>query len=300
VTLTGGLSSDAAKQTEALVQTGYNAVYAGTPSSPTLRRLWHEHAEGLDFPDEFGHISFVTVTQLRRMAGELRLGAGDTLVDLGCGRAGPALWMARETGANLVGVDLSSVAVDQSTARAGELGLGKQSRFVQGSFAETTLEASCADGVMSEDAIQYAPNKRAATIEAARILREGGRFVFTVFEVDAERAAGLPGFGADPVSDYRPLLKEAGFDVDIYEGVSGWPEPMTAVYSAVVGASAALEKEMGEAATRALVLEMSMTLEQKPYLRRVLVAATKKSERKGDRPVAPTSSGDGRWRRGLR
>jgi len=267
---------EGARQAEALIESGYNAVYAGTPGSPTLRRLWHEHAEGLDFPDEFGHISFVTVRQLRRMAVELRLGAGDTLVDLGCGRAGPALWMARETGASLVGVDLSSVAVEQATGRAGELGLGERSRFVQGSFAETTLEASCADGAMSEDAIQYAPDKRAAMVEAARNLREGGRFVFTVFEVDPERAAGLPGFSADPVSDYRPLLKEAGFDVDVYEGTSGWPEPMTAVYSAVVGARAALEKEMGEVATRALVLEMSMTLEQRPYLRRVLVAATKK------------------------
>ena len=268
-------SSDAAKQAEALIQNGYNAVYAGTPSSPTLRKLWHENAEGLDFPDEFGHISFVTVLQLKRMAGELRLGAGDTLVDLGCGRAGPALWMARETGANLVGVDLSSVAVEQATARAGELGLGEQSRFVQGSFAETTLEADSADGAMSEDAIQYAPDKRAAMNEAARILREGGRFVFTVFEVDPERAAGLPGFGADPVADYRPLLEEAGFDVDIYEGVSGWPEPMTAAYSAVVAASEALEQEMGEVAARALVLEMSLTLQQKPYTRRVLVGATR-------------------------
>ena len=269
-------TSEAAQQAEALIQNGYNAVYAGTPSSPTLRRLWHENAEGLDFPDEFGHISFVTVPQLKRMADELRLDSGDTLVDLGCGRAGPALWMARETGANLIGVDLSSVAVEQATARAGELGLGGQSRFVQGSFAETTLEANSADGAMSEDAIQYAPDKKAAMAEAARILKPGGRFVFTVFEVDPDRAAGLPGFGADPVFDYRPLLAGAGFEVNIYEEVPGWAEPVTATYSAVVGASAAIEKEMGEVATRALILEMSMTLQQKPYSSRVLVAATKK------------------------
>jgi ubiquinone/menaquinone biosynthesis C-methylase UbiE len=269
-------SSEAAKQAEALIQNGYNAVYAGTPSSPTLRKLWHEHAEGLDFPDEFGHISFVTVPQLKRMADELRLGSGDTLVDLGCGRAGPALWMARETGANLVGVDISSVAVEQATARAGELGLSGQSRFVLGSFAETTLEANSADGAMSEDAIQYAPDKQAAMNEAARILRPGGRLVVTVFEVDPERAAGLPAFGTDPVPDYQPLLAEAGFDVETYEEVPGWDEPLTAAYSAVVGATAALEKEMGEVAARALVLEMAMTLQQKPYSGRVLVAATKK------------------------
>lgn len=267
--------SDLAKQAQDLIQTGYNAVYTGTPKSPTLRRLWHEHVEGLDFPEEFGHISFVTVPQLQRMAAELRLSPGDTLADLGCGMGGPALWMARETGANLVGIDLSPVAVEEASKRAVELGLAERARFYQGSFADTGLDAKSVDGAMSEDAIQYAPDKRAAAVEAARILRQGGRLVFTAFEVDPERAAGLPGFGADPVADYRPLLTEAGFSVDLYEEVAGWPEPLTTAYSALVGASAALEKEMGEVATRALILELSMTLQQKPYQRRVLVAATR-------------------------
>ena len=44
-----------------LVASGYDAVYAAIPNSPTLRRIWHESAEGVDFPEEFGHISFTTV-----------------------------------------------------------------------------------------------------------------------------------------------------------------------------------------------------------------------------------------------
>ncbi len=267
--------SDVAKQTQDLIQTGYNAVYAGIPKSPTLRRLWHEHVEGLEFPEEFGHISFVTVPQLQRMAAELRLSPGDMLADLGCGLGGPALWMARETGANLVGIDLSPVAVEEAGKRAVELGLAERAQFSEGSFADTGLDARSVDGAMSEDAIQYAPDKRAAAVEAARILRQGARLVFTAFEVDPQRAAGLPGFGADPVADYRPLLTEAGFSVDLYEQVPGWPEPLTTAYSALVAASAQLEKEMGEVATRALILELSLTLQQKPYQRRVLVAATR-------------------------
>jgi len=267
--------SDLAKQAQDLIQTGYNAVYSGTPNSPTLRRLWHEHAEGLEFPEEFGHISFVTVPQLKRMATELRLSPGDRLADLGCGLGGPAMWMARETGANLVGIDLSPVAVEEASKRAMELGLAERAQFRQGTFADTGLAENSVDGAMSEDAIQYAPDKRAFAAEAARILRPGGRFVFTVFEVDPVRAAVLPGFNADPVPDYRPVLTEAGFDIDIYEEVFGWPEPLTTAYAAVVAASATLEQEMGAVATRALILEMSMTLQQKPYQRRVLVAATR-------------------------
>lgn len=257
-----------------IILAGYDAVYAATPKSPTLRRLWHEHAEGLDFPEEFGHISFVTLPELRRMAAELRLSPGDTLVDLGCGMGGPALWVARETRARLIGVDFSPVAVEQAGARAVELGLAGQAQFVVDSFADTGLETDSADGAMSEDAIQYAPDKRAAIAEATRILRPGGRLVFTAFEVDPDRAANLPAFGVDPIDDYRPLLTEAGLSVEIYEEVPGWPEPLTTTYSALLNASEALKQEMGEAATQALFLELSMTLQQQPYRRRVLVSAT--------------------------
>src|SRR3990172_11354008 len=48
-----------------LVSAGYDAVYEATPKSPTLRRLWREHASGADFPDEFANISFVTIPQLK-------------------------------------------------------------------------------------------------------------------------------------------------------------------------------------------------------------------------------------------
>jgi len=258
-----------------LIAGGYDAVYTAVPNSPTLRRIWHEMAEGDDFPEEFSHISFTTLPELERMATELRLSPGDTLVDLGCGMAGPALWMARATQAHLTGVDASRVATEQAAARAAELGLGDQSRFVVGSYADTGIEAGTAGGAMSEDALQYAPDKEATMAEVARILRPGGRFVFTAYEADPERAAGLPILGVDIVDDYRPVLEKAGFAVTTYEEVRGWPEPMTATYSAVVEAKDALMQEMGEAATNVLLLEMGLTLEHRPYRRRVLAAATR-------------------------
>jgi hypothetical protein len=72
-----------------IVAMGYDAVFGATPKSPTLRRLWREHASGVDFPDEFSHISFVTIPQLELMASELRLAPEKMLVDLGCGMGAP-------------------------------------------------------------------------------------------------------------------------------------------------------------------------------------------------------------------
>jgi SAM-dependent methyltransferase len=257
------------------VSVGYDAVYDAIPRSPTLRRLWSELAAGTDYPEAFMHISFVTLAELRDLATALHLFPRKTVVDLGCGRGGPALWVARETGAQLIGVDFSPVAVAQAAARAATLGLSDQTRFVVGTFDHTGLESHSADAGMSEDALQYAPNKRAAIVEAARILRPGARFVFTAFELDPDHAAGLPVIGTDPVDNYRPLLEDAGFSVDSYEEVPGWPEPMTRTYQALLNARDTLIEEMGARAATALFMELTLTLQRRPYRRRIRAHATR-------------------------
>src|SRR3989304_222349 len=102
-----------------LVSAGYDAVYAAAAKSPTLRRLWHEHAEGPASRGDFGHISFTPRRELQRVAAELRLRPADTLVDLGCGMAGPALWVGGGTGGRLIGVSVFRGGVGHARARAG-------------------------------------------------------------------------------------------------------------------------------------------------------------------------------------
>lgn len=53
------------------------------------------------------------------------------------------------------------------------------------------------------------PDKRAGFAETARILKPGARFVFT----DWERDLSPPGY--PPVSNHRPLLEAAGFEVEL-------------------------------------------------------------------------------------
>ena len=260
-------------ESEALVAAGYDAVYRAVPRSPTLWQIWLDHAVGADFPADFSHISFVTLGELADIAGTLRLGDGDTVVDLACGMGGPALWIAQQFPARLVGIDASPVAVELASARAARLGLADRATFRAGTFAATGLPAGSAAGAFSLDALQYAPSKGDAFREFARVLEPGGRMTFTTFEVYPDRVAGLAVLGDDPVDDYRPILEGAGFDVEAYEETEGWSERVSAAYEAIIESAAALTAEMGADAYGTLALEVALTLERKPYRRRVVVTA---------------------------
>jgi SAM-dependent methyltransferase len=254
---------------------GYDAFYATCGRSPTLRQIWRQHVTGADYPEEFDHISFVPLGQLRSLVKGLGLGADQLLVDLGCGAGGPGLWAAKATGARLVGLDLSSMAVQRASERAIFLGMNERATFSRGTFESTGLASVSVDAVMSIDALQYVSDKSAALLEVVRILRPGGRLAFVAFELDPGRVAGL-GLWEDPVPDYRPLLEQVGFEITGYSQIPHWADQVEAGFGAILAEQDALEAELGEAAAAVMVMEAAVTIELKPYRGHVLAVATRK------------------------
>jgi SAM-dependent methyltransferase len=258
-----------------VVASGYDAFYEAWGTSPTLRAIWRDHVTGPDYPEEFAHISFLPLATLRALTEGLAVGPEDLLVDLACGAGGPGLWAAKQTGARLIGRDLSPVAVQRAAERVAGVGLVGRAEFAQGTFESTGLATGSADAVMTVDALQYAPDKTAALAEVSRILRTRGRFAFVAFELDAQAIAQVEGIWEDPVGDYRPLLEAAGFNVVSYDQIPDWQNQVSAGFGAVVAEQATLEAEMGERAAAATMLEASITLGLQPYCGHVLAVATR-------------------------
>jgi 2-polyprenyl-3-methyl-5-hydroxy-6-metoxy-1,4-benzoquinol methylase len=80
------------------------------PASAVRARIWQQ-VYGPEYPSWADPFSYVSVTELRRFAGELYAAPGQCLVDAGCGRGGPGLWMAAVTGARLIGIDPDEAAL---------------------------------------------------------------------------------------------------------------------------------------------------------------------------------------------
>ena len=201
-----GLSEDVtADGVFGAVLEGYDAVYDALPRGETFNRLWRLNAYDGGFPEQFAHIGFLTAPEAQRLRELLQIRPGETLADLACGAGGPGLWMARESGASLIGIDPSAAGLAAARQRARDAGLASRARFQHGTFEHTNLADGAAGAVMSIDAFQYAPDKRTAFAEFARIMRAGARAGIVCFEVDPATVAGLPVLGVDPVPDYESV-----------------------------------------------------------------------------------------------
>jgi ubiquinone/menaquinone biosynthesis C-methylase UbiE len=255
------------------VQDGYEAVYDALPNGPTFSRIWRETAYGAEFPIEFAHIGFLTLTEARMVLDRLGLTANTILVDVACGAGGPGLWAAQVSGATVIGIDPTESGLAAAKRCAAATGLSDRATFQHGTFEATNLADACADAVMTIEALQYAPDKRAAFIEFFRILKPKGRVAIVCFEVDPAKADGLPALGTDPVVDYAPLLADVGFTIETYEETPGWAERVYPTFAALVDAADALNAEMGERAATSALAEAMITLAVRPYPRRVLVVA---------------------------
>jgi len=252
----------------ALPEERYNVIFEAQAKSPTLRRIWAE-VYGDDYPVDADPMSFVTVTDLAWFVRALRVGPGHTFADLGCGRGGPGLWVLQQTGASLIGIDLSTVAIEHAQRRVVHTDVQRRARYQHGTFANTGLETASLDGAMSAEALFHAPDLQAACDEIARILKPGARLVMSSYEFHQPSSI----MNVEAIPDYRPVLEQAGFIVALYEEAPNWEARLRAVWAGMVAEKDRLAEEMGEAVASRLHSWASHRPNELSDTRRILAVA---------------------------
>jgi SAM-dependent methyltransferase len=246
----------------------FDAIFSRIALSPTLSDIWRQ-VYGQDYPQDASPFSFVTVEELRWLAVKLRVSGGRRFVDLACGRGGPSLWVARETGATVIGIDSSFVAIQAATITATTRGVSPTAAFVAADAEATGLRSESVDAVMSVDALQLMNDRPRVMAEVARVLTPGGRFAFTTWV--ARREGAGPAF---PV-DYGPLLEAAGMVLDACREPPNWEPRESAVFARIRDSAEALQAELGDTVATMLAREAAKMPEAHPLIRRVNVAARK-------------------------
>jgi SAM-dependent methyltransferase len=229
----------------------FDQWFADIAASDARQRLF---TQCLGLPPEVGPSDLVPLAGLQTIASALRLAAGDTLVDLACGRGGPGMWIARETGAALIGIDFSAEAVAQASQRRVLFGLEAEATFAVGSLEETGLSTGCADAVVCIDAFQFASDRAAAAQEIRSVLRPGGRVVLTSWEALDRDDLELP--ERLRTLDLAGSLKGAGFTAVAVDEQPEWYEIERTLWQAALEIDAGEDPAMvstRDEATRSLV-----------------------------------------------
>ena len=196
----------------------YERLYARLDSTP------HLEVRREVFGEDLGQSGWTAGGEARAGYRALGLAAGDEVLEVACGAGGLTLLLAREHGVVVTGVDASAEGVAAAARQARRSGLAGRVRFRVADAAHALPFADASfDGLVCWDAIDHLPRRERRLVDWHRVLRPGGRLLFTdpavvtgAISADevAALAAGGPLLLVPPGVD-ELLLEEIGFDAEV-------------------------------------------------------------------------------------
>lgn len=192
----------------------YNNVYGDYESDAesAVRRA--------TYGDDIGQSSWMTATEWLGFADRLNAGPTSRVLEIGSGSGGPAVYLAQMRGCRVTGVDinphgirnaerLASARKVQDRATFQVIDAGKPLPFVDGTF----------DAVVSNDAMCHIPNRLDVLRDWRRVLRRGGRMLFTdamiitglVSHEELATRSSIGRYVFLPKGENERLIAEAGF-----------------------------------------------------------------------------------------
>ena len=132
------------------------------------------------YGEDLGQAGWMTLQEAREFMQLLALGPAQTALEVACGSGGVTCRMALESGAVFTGVDVNPHAVAAAVARANVHGLEAQVSFqVADAGRPLPFADESFDAILCNDSINHLPRRIEVLRDWHRVLRPGGRVLFT-------------------------------------------------------------------------------------------------------------------------
>jgi SAM-dependent methyltransferase len=132
------------------------------------------------FGDDIGQNSWTLKKEYETFLRDLQLTKGKRLLDIACGAGGPALFTARTTGCNVIGIDKNLQGIETARELAQEHGLENQVDFqVVDASKKLPFESGSFDAIICIDSFIHFANRLEVFRDWSRLLRHHGRVLFT-------------------------------------------------------------------------------------------------------------------------
>jgi SAM-dependent methyltransferase len=173
------------------------------------------------YGEDMGQSSWLTADEWLRFADRLRIGADSHVLEVGSGSGGPAVYLAAARGCRLTGVDINEHGVRNATALAEARGLSDRVEFrAVDAGRPLPFPDSQFDAVVSNDAICHIRERASVLRDWFRVLRPGGRVLFTdalvltgiVSHEEIATRSSIGFYLFVPPGENERLLSEAGFE----------------------------------------------------------------------------------------
>ena len=116
---------------------------------------------------------------VKHMAELLSLTSQHQVLDIGSGYCGAARYLASEFGVSVTALNLSEKENERARLLNDDAGLSEKITVVDGSFESIPAADQSFDVVWSQDAVLHSGHREKVLQEVARVLKPGGRFIFT-------------------------------------------------------------------------------------------------------------------------
>ena len=191
----------------------YNSTY-GNFAADVLAEIRRE-TYGVDI----GQNSWLTVEEYQQFCDRLKIGPDSSVLEVASGSGGPALYLAEKFGCRVTGVDVNEQGIKAARQAAALRGINN-SEFRTADVSEPLpFDDGVFDGVLCIDAANHFADRLGVLREWHRVLKPGGRIVFTdpvviTGPVSNEEIAARSNIGFFifmPADTTEKFIRDAGF-----------------------------------------------------------------------------------------